>query len=322
MARDHAPGLGDLPGHVELFLLQALKEKSLKLYRDVLSNFQFEVNDRSFPWRTATEVERDIFLSEYIVEQHDMGKKPQEFSVLLAALHKIMPHQVFKIARGTMQAWKSRLPVKQAPSCPVDLANALAVLAWSCGQRAVAIAVALAFHGLLRISEPLRLRRRDVVVLPSGLCLLLAETKRGYEQKVVIHEAWIQSMVLAFMEHGDGAENRREKGDTWLGLSYSKFMYWLQKLLATLNIQSNPLTSHSFRRGGASHLLTLGWRVEDVCVRGRWAAVASAKDYLRQGETLLMRFQTENAEVWNRVVRLANLRFVVTEVKKLKVTTV
>lgn len=326
MWRHNEPGLGDLPGHVELFGLQALKEKSLKLYRDVLTNFQFEVKNRGFPQRTASEIERDIFLSEYIVEHHDMGKKPQEFSVLLAALHKIMPHQAFKIARATMQAWRSRLPVKQAPSCPSDLANALVVLAWSSGKREVAITIALASHGLLRISEPHCMRRRDVVVLPSGLCVLLAETKRGYEQKVLIHEGWIRSMVLAFLEDRDRAHRRRrhddDDDDKWLPLSYSKFMYWLQKLLCALNVRSTPLTSHSFRRGGASPLLTMGWRVEDVCVRGQWAAVTSAKDYLRQGETLMMRFQTENANVWDRIVRLANLRLALSEVSEMKVNTV
>lgn len=300
-------GLGDLPGHVELFLLRVLKANTLNLYRDTLAGFRAELNSRMFDWKVATETERDIFLAEYIVEAHDMGQRPQSLAVLLAALHKIMPHQRFRIALATVQAWKAQLPIRQAPSCPADLAHALSVLAWSADQREFAIVVALSFCGLLRISEPLRLRVKDVVVLPTGLCLLLAETKRGLEQRVDIEDIWVRTMVLLYL--ADPPDNAGAKGlDKWLPLSYAKFMYWLRKFLDVLKIVSVPLTSHSFRRGGASHLLLQGWRVEDVCIRGRWSAIASATSYLRQGETLITRFQSENAAVWGTVCRIGNLR--------------
>lgn len=276
-------GLGDLLGHVELLLLQALTTNTLRLYLDALNAFRNELNVRRFDWKTETQTARDIFLAEYIVEAHDLGQKPQQVTVLLAALHKIVPHQKFRIALTTVQAWKSQLPVKQTPSWPAELSDALSVLAWAAGEREVAVVIAMAFHGLLRILEPLRLRVRDLVVLPTGLCVLLAETTRGMEQRVVIYQPWIRSMVLQYLTDPLDDAGRRP-GERWLPLSYAKFMYWLRKFLGVMGIVATPLTPHSFRRGGASHLLLEGWKVEDVCIRGRWSAVASARDYLRQGD--------------------------------------
>lgn len=246
----------------------------MRLYRDALLSLQGDLERRGFTWRNASELERDIFLSEYIAEHYDMGKKTQEFAVRLAALHKIMPHLKFRIALATLQACKSRLPVRQAPACSADLANALAVLAWGSGQREVVVVIALAFYGLLRISEPLRLRRADVVVLPTGLCLLLAETKRGFEQKVVIGESWIRTMVQTYLADPDANRHRKRhtNEDKWLPLSYAQFRYWLRKLLAALHrVDALDVAQLQARRGEplVEHGLARRRRVRSTPMGGR-----------------------------------------------------
>jgi integrase len=92
-------------------------------------------------------------------------------------------------------------------------------------------------------------------------------------------------------------------------LSYGKMSYWIRKLSAALGFATLRLTSHSFRRGGASYLLASGLPVADVCVYGRWNSMSSAQEYLRQGEVYMTRMRGAfSAAAWARIDRLASLR--------------
>ena len=296
--------LADLPGRVERFLLKALKEKSLKDYTAALRAFTIEVECAGFSWKGATELERDAFLAEWLVDRHEAGGRRQECVLVVTALHKITPHQRYKASSAALMTWAKLEPPKQAPACPEALAGALVVLAWSLNQREVALCMGFCFEGLLRVSEPLRLRHKDVVANDEGVCLLLGETKRGLEQKVVIKCRWLQVLLTDFLgtaKHGPD--------DEVFGIGYARVHYWLRKLSKALGVEALELSSHSFRRGGASHLLTLGWKVEDVCLYGRWASVTSAKEYLRRGETFLTRARLMMSDaLWQRITRLASLR--------------
>jgi len=273
-----AAGLGDLPGHVELFLLQVLKQKSLEAYVAGLRDFRTEIDAQDFPWRSASEERRDLFLAELLVELRERGWKRQRCAVILSALHKILPRQRFRTASAILAAWKHLEPPRQAPACPFGLAWAMAVLAVALGRTDIGIVIALCFAGALRFSEPLRLTSGDILLTTNAVVVLLAETKRGLEQRVVIRELCLLNWMRKFLAAKDLVW-----GECVFALSYAKMAYWIRKLSAALGFEALRLTSHSMRRGGASHLLASGWPVADVCVCGRWKPMASAQEYLRQG---------------------------------------
>ena len=89
-------------------------------------------------------------------------------------------------------------------------------------------------------------------------------------------------------------------------ISYSKVRYWLPKLCKGLRVEQLALTSHSFRRGGASTLLHQGVALADIAIHGRWASESSCREYLRRGEMFLLHFQASiNEDVWANVLLLS-----------------
>ena len=134
--------------------------------------------------------------------------------------------------------------------------------------------------------------------------LCLGRTKRGLEEKVVFAHpgavAWFQRYRSRF-----GRKHSRI-----CNISYSKFRYWLNKLSKTLGIADLHLTSHSFRRGGASTLLHQGAPLGNIAVQGRWASESSCREYLRRGELFLLRLKAQlDSQVWAKLVTLSSATF-------------
>ena len=83
-------------------------------------------------------------------------------------------------------------------------------------------------------------------------------------------------------------------------------LYWTKRIPQLLGFEP-AVTTHSFRRSGASELCRLGVTYADICLYGRWSSEKSAKEYIRRGEAELVRSLLQYAEVlrrcavWNRV---------------------
>eukprot|EP00974_Lingulodinium_polyedra_P069368 6717226-Lingulodinium_polyedra.AAC.1 len=60
------------------------------------------------------------------------------------------------------------------------------------------------------------------------------------------------------------------------------------------------VTTHSLRRGGATHLLMLGADLGSIMLRGRWASERSAREYLRRGQLAVLRTNF-NTPLWEQV---------------------
>lgn len=293
--------LGSLPSKLQHFLLSILQDKSRQLYINALQNFRDEIVARDVDWLTFTEEQRDVFLAEYVLELKEAGGKRQSCQILCAALHKIFPRHAYTITRKVLETWKAEEPIHQAPACPQEVAFALVSTSLALNQPGLAATILLCFTGLLRCSEALNLVWDDLVFTDNMVILLLGKTKRGIDQKVVLAHpmtvSWLQQYKRLFFTSG------RVKV---CPLSYSKLRYWLPRLCQSLRLQHLALTSHSFRRGGASTLLHQGMAIADIAVQGRWASESSCRDYLRRGEMFLLRFQSSvDADVWRNVVLLA-----------------
>ena len=128
----------------------------------------------------------------------------------------------------------------------------MVVLAVSAGQEVVGTVILLCQSALLRIGEPLRMEYRDLVVLPDSIVVILGVTKTGIEQKVVLEDEFVRSWLVAYLQARPGKMSER-----LFPVSYHRMAYWIDKLTKVLDIDDLRLTSHSFRRGGASDFASM-----------------------------------------------------------------
>ena len=86
-------------------------------------------------------------------------------------------------------------------------------------------------------------------------------------------------------------------GNLWCGdvalhgpmfsISYSSVLRWVKKLTSLLGAGALGLTTHTFRRSGASELSRQG-----MSLYGRWLSDRAARSYIRKGEVAVVRART------------------------------
>lgn len=294
--------LGTRRGAVEAFLLTALKAGTQVSYTNALAEFQRECDASNIDFRALSPEAQDWVLAEYCWLCHEESLQCRQSAVLVvAAVSKVNPQRKYRTAHAVLEVWKRELPVKQAPALPMSLVQAIAVLLHAGGMKAEAMLVILCFTGVLRISEGLGLRRREVVVDPSSVILLLGVTKTGTEQKVEIMNPAVVAWVRRFLATLPSKDTVK-----LFDFSYQKFSRRLKAVCASLGFASMQITSHSLRRSGATELLRRGYAYNDICLYGRWSGDKSVREYLRRGSVGLVRIQgAYPQEVWDRVDSLA-----------------
>lgn len=77
--------------------------------------------------------------------------------------------------------------------------------------------------------------------------------------------------------------------DRVISISYSSALRWIRKLGDLLGANHLGLTTHSFRRSGASELARQGMPLSDILLYGRWLSERAARDYIRKGEVAIFR---------------------------------
>ena len=244
-----------------------------------------ELEERGMTWDGLDETEKDWFLAEHLLDAHDEGKTRHDFGVMLSAVAKIDPRLKLKVAWKVFDAWAVEDPPRQAPAAPPELITGMMMAAFAIGRPQLAMLVCLCYCGLLRVSEALALSWEDVFLTSSGVVLCLGITKRGMEQKVLLTNAtvraWTQLYFVRF-----APLSRKEK---FFSLTYGAVLRWVKRLAALLGAESLGLTTHTFRRSGASELSRSGIPLADILLFGRWATERSAREYIRRGEVAIHR---------------------------------
>jgi integrase len=285
----HATGLS-APTRVGAFLLKSLGELTQERYARALLEFVSELHAAGVVWLDLDEVSQDWQLAEFILDGYDSGESRSKFAYLLSALGRINPRARYRTAWKTLDVWTQLVPAHQAPALPLEYILAMATLLVTIGREAEGMAVMLCVVGLLRANECLSLTLDDVIVSDSCVILLLGKTKRGTEQRVIITNALVLSWLCHFVEwkklHG---HNNGLKANLFIGCSYGRFLYWSRKSAAALGLADVSVTTHSFRRSGATALALLGYTFEDIMLFGRWASNRSAREYIRKGEQAVLR---------------------------------
>ena len=151
--------------------------------------------------------------------------------------------------------------------------------------------ICLAFHGFLRMSELMALKKSDVRVTEDGRIEILIQTSKtdqfGHGQRTYIFDSGDVSAPIRYIDVLDQLED----DDAIVGTCQTALRSHLQHVLATIGVeQPKAYNFHSFRRGGAYLASCRG--VADCVIKahGRWKSSAYlryvAVDMLRAGQEI------------------------------------
>eukprot|EP00971_Amphidinium_carterae_P196339 3895684-Amphidinium_carterae.1 len=169
---------------------------------------------------------------------------------------------------------------------PARIALALAVTAWAVNWRRTALALLLAFQGLLRPGELAALRRQHIL-LPQDLagseqslviCITQSKTtqRAARLQSVMVTDPIVVDLASCLLHH-DAASAPLVRGG--LRELHKKFAY----LREALNLAVSPFTLGTLRGGGAIWHIQQSQSLAMLQWRGRWASERSVQHYLQLG---------------------------------------
>jgi integrase len=292
-------------GRIVSFLLSALQPVTQLRYQRALDAFSSDLEQVGIDAGALSEEELDVLLAERVVDLFEESGGSEGLgsaATLLASFSKAHPRHHYRTAWKALDVWRQRRPPQQAPAVPAVLGLGMVNWLLLAGQPHCAAAVLLCFTGLLRASEALRLDSSMVFRTPEGWVLVLGQTKRGLEQKVLLCEPSTIKWIDAYVSHCGSLLSAR-----FCPVSYTTLQRWLQRSADSLGFGAVHWTSHGLRRGGASELLRRGVPLSDIMLFGRWLSERSAREYLRRGEVSLTRLRVDIASsAWMEAARFCS----------------
>lgn len=200
-----------------------------------------------------------------------------------------------------LHRWELAEPVSHRPPLPKMLLDAMLSLALCWGWKRWAAVTAVAFHGAMRVGEPLRACRRDLL-LPEEACLSVEvcflnvqNPKAGRRGRGQVQHARISdTSAVALCRAAFGSLPPDELLFPAAAATYRR--RW-DHLLASLYIApSLRLTPGCLRGGGAVHLYHQDTPVADILWRMRLRHLVTLEHYLQETAALnVMQQLPENA---------------------------
>ena len=217
------------------------------------------------------------------------GKPMYLFRHLTVFLQHRYPSEVGPLSQAweLLARWEIAEPVSHRPPLPKLVLDALVALAITWNWPRVAAIILLAYHGVMRIGEPLRSFREDLL-LPvdtagsiDGCFLLIKNPKSGARGKGRIQHSRIRdkdAVNLAAFVFGN-----LEPHDRLYGGSPASFRRRWDKLCAALQIpQHMNITPACCRGGGAVHLYHLEVPVTNILWQMRIKNLITLESYLQE----------------------------------------
>jgi len=273
------------------FLLDAnLAHKTRDDYLKAVCNFVDYCEQNGEDWITAADL--DAVLTEYFhacfVENEGKGK--QAAVNTRSGLIHLYPELKNELARSSraLRGWSKLKPSTAYPPLTWHLSVLIAVRMVLDGRYRYAVGVLLAFDCLLRVGELVKLRREDITDLRDarvgseyrGVGLRLRMTKTGPNKWVEVRDTAVQQLI-------SGVLRSTPRGGLLFPFSTDQFRSVLKATCRTLGLDAGYVP-HSLRHGGATRLSLLGWKVEDIRLRGRWATSKSTEHYIQSGRAMLL----------------------------------
>lgn len=238
-------------------------------------------------WHALAEEQQDFVLADYVLDGRESEHRVQFYADCLASLQKSYGHRRhFKASWKVLEGWRSEQPPVQAPPAPESFVYASVTMLLLDDQAGVAIAILIAFCGVLRISEALQLSPSDVVCTPEGVVLLLRTTKRGAPQS---DRVVLSNPAVVYLCRWRLHWCRKNHSPRLCNVSYFTVGKSLQLCANCFGFGHVRFTTHSLRRGGATALYLHGMPFADIMFFGRWSSESSAKLYIKKADVLAMR---------------------------------
>ncbi|CAE8604909.1 unnamed protein product [Polarella glacialis] len=260
---------------IEDFLLTSLQPSTQLRYQEALQILNNDLDATGTVLADLPEEEQDWLLAEWILEGYENSKSRGGYGLALSALSKINPRVRYKVAWKVFDVWGKKAPPAQAPAAPPELITAMIVAALLLQRPELSLVMMLCFAGLLRVREALSLCYKDVVVGINCVTLCLSATKGGLEQKVVLTNTSTVNWVLSYLAKFPGKRNDEAR---IFSTGYGSVLRWVKKLSQLFGVMDVPLSTHSFRRSGASELSRLGVPLADILAYGRWLSERAARE--------------------------------------------
>jgi hypothetical protein len=270
---------------------------TMRRYRRAVREFLDWCDALSITFTTIEDC--DDLLTDYFQWLWDSGRPRYLAANALHGINKLWwrtTHQLFG-ASLCLRGWNELQPSTPYPPLLWELAVAVAYRLASCGFVDLAVAVLLAHDCLLRNSEVLSLTSLSIAE-PGGaagaeLCgmgLWLRDTKTGPNQSVMVERPELASVLGRLCARRVGEQRRSGmpvpvNGIRLFPYSTSAFRSRFKRACADLHLSATYVV-HSLRHGGATRLYMMGYSVEYIMVRGRWAALESARRYIQATRAL------------------------------------
>jgi integrase len=209
-----------------------------------------------------------------------------------AALVLAIPQAKGKLFMSSLalRGWRKGRPSQHWPPITWEVSCSIAIrMIRLTDDFRYAVAALLSFDCLLRVGELLAIRRKDVGDVGDPrvggaarkMAISLVSTKTGPNKGVEVENSQVVALVRALLSSLPSGESRL------FPFSYLQFYSKFKRACRDLCLPA-VLVVHSLRVGGATHFHQLGWTVQDVATRGRWASIKTAQQYIQSARSLLL----------------------------------
>ena len=235
--------------------------------------------------------ELDELGCDYMHYLFEEGRGRSTAASLLYGLKHFLPGCRRKLHFMTLalRGWERLQPSISYPPLTWELCCAMAIRATKAGYDQHGVAMLLQFDCLLRLSELVALRRRDVIFAGDprfprdfrGCLLCLRNSKTGRDQSVAVESPDVIQLLRRLC-------SALPRADSLLfPFRADAYRRIFKRVAASLGL-SPRYVPHSCRHGGATRLyLRNPLAIEYIKLRGRWKSLESAKRYIQQGQVLL-----------------------------------
>ena len=229
-----------------------------------------------------------LFLRTYGNWLYQQGEPMYVFRHLVVLLQQHFPGDAhLRHAWDLLDRWEIAQPVSHRPPLPKLLLDAMVSLALAWNWDRWAAVTMLAFHGAMRIGEPLRARREDLMLaheasLTSEICFLkISAPKAGRRGKGLVQHSRITdiaTVTLAARVFG-----RLPGSELLYPASASTYRKRWDALLAALLVPpSAHLTPGCVRGGGAVFLYHTAQPLVEILWRMRLRHLTTLESYLQE----------------------------------------
>lgn len=207
--------------------------------------------------------------------------------------------------------WERVQPVEHRTPMPKLLFDAMICLAWMWGWKRFAMVSLLAFHGKLRISEPLRACRQDLL-LPDDTgaeiqvaFLNIEKSKTSFRGKSIVQHTKVSDDLTLFVASQVVAN--LHAGDRLYPATPSTYRRRWDRLLQALEVSKSwRLTPGTLRAGGAIHAYHSGTPITEILWLMRLKHLNTLESYLQSVAAMNILLKLPDA-VRNRIRSFSSL---------------